>query len=70
MSLDEFAKWVAEIRGACPDPADVALYHRAVICKTFPAYTLRGLKDEPAGEIFRALELLHTAHEIQNPAPE
>jgi hypothetical protein len=54
-------KWAGGIDDARPDPRDVGLYQRARICQRFPAYTLRGLRDEPAGEIMRAIELIALA---------
>jgi NADPH:quinone reductase-like Zn-dependent oxidoreductase len=34
-SLTEFAMWVAGMPSEC-EPATIAIYHRAVIAKTFP----------------------------------
>jgi hypothetical protein len=49
-----------------PNPADVALYQRAVICTTFPAYKLSDLDHESAPTLLRALELLNTARKVQS----
>ena len=46
------------------DPELIAIYNRAVICKTFPAYTLESLKDTPARDVLIAMELLSTAAKV------
>jgi len=47
---------------ASPDPRLVALYHRAVVCRTFPAYRL---DDKMPRELLWAIELLGVASEVQ-----
>jgi hypothetical protein len=44
------------------DPAVMSLYHRAIVCKTFPGYTLESVRDAQASEIMRAMKLLELAH--------
>jgi hypothetical protein len=58
-------KWSAGMH-AEPNPADVVLYQRAVICQTFPAYKLSDLDHESAPMLLRALELLNTARKVQS----
>lgn len=60
-----FAGWAAQMEWAKPDPADVALYRRAVVCQAFPAYRLDELRHTRADEPLRALELLKLARDIQ-----
>ncbi len=49
-----------------PDPQLVLLYQRAVICKTFPAYTLHELRNQPLREIMWAVQLLDIAQKVQS----
>ena len=43
-------------------PADVLeLWQRVAICRTFPAYKLSDLDDEPALPLLRALKLIEIA---------
>lgn len=46
------------------DPALVFLYHRAVICKTFPAYTLESAREASARELLLAMQLLRAADQF------
>ena len=48
----------------CP-PKLVLLYQRALLCKEFPAYRLDELRNLPAGDILRAMELLSLARQAQ-----
>jgi len=51
---------------ADPDLRDVALYRRAAICRTFPAYKLSDLgPDTPVREILLAMKLLSLAQQAQ-----
>lgn len=63
-SLTEFAKWVADMPNDC-DPAIIGVYHRAVIAKAFPAYTLESAKQANARDAFWALELLDAAQKLK-----
>lgn len=56
-------KWVGGMDSEV-DPELIAIYNRAVICKTFPAYTLQSLKDTPARDVLIAMELLSTAAKV------
>lgn len=60
----EFVKWVAGM-DASPNPLHVSLYHRAIICKAFPAYTLETAKHANA-EVLLALELVTLAEKVHN----
>lgn len=51
---------------ATPNPAHLTLYQRAVICRRFPAYTLRALRDEPILEILDAVKLLDLADKVHS----
>ena len=50
---------------ASPNPRHVALYRRAIICQTFPAYKLSDLDDAPARDLLLATELLALARKAQ-----
>lgn len=63
-SLTEFAKWVAGMPSEC-EPAIIAIYHRAVIAKTFPAYTLETAGQANARDLFWAMELLDAAQKLK-----
>ena len=62
--LNEFAKWLAEMPNSV-DPSLVHLYHRAVICKAFPAYTLEMAREAPARDLFVAMQLLNAADQMR-----
>lgn len=62
--LTEFAKWVAGMPSHV-NPEHVHLYHRAVICKAFPAYTLETARDASARDVWHAMELLAAAARVQ-----
>ncbi len=47
------------------DPATIGVYHRAVIAKAFPAYTLESAKLANARDAFWALELLDAAQKLK-----
>lgn len=47
------------------NPEHVHLYHRAVICKAFPAYTLETARDASARDVWHAMELLAAAARVQ-----
>jgi hypothetical protein len=51
---------------ARPNPAHVTLYQRAMICRRFPAYTLRTLREEPILEILDAVKLLDLADKVHS----
>ena len=63
--LTEFAKWVAGMPSSV-NPEHVHLYHRAVICKAFPAYTLETARDASARDVWHAMELLAAAQRVQD----
>lgn len=48
----------------CP-PQLIVLYNRAIIAKTFPAYTLESVGAANAPQIFQALELLDAAQKLK-----
>lgn len=48
------------------DPATIGIYHRAVVAKTFPAYTLETAKLANAREVFWAMELLEAAQKVKS----
>lgn len=48
---------------AQPDPADVWLYQKALICKSFPAYKLEELDTVPIVPIMQAMQLLNLAQQ-------
>lgn len=60
-----FARWLAGVEGAMPDPRLVGLYWRAQVCQVFPAYKLHELRDLPAGDIMQAMQLLDIARQVQ-----
>lgn len=64
-SLTEFAKWCAGMPSEI-DPATIGIYHRAVVAKTFPAYTLETAKLANAREVFWAMELLEAAQKVKS----
>lgn len=50
---------------ANPSPRLKALYQRALVCRTFPAYRLSDLgPGEPASEILQAMQLLDIATKV------
>ncbi len=51
---------------ANPDPRLVALYRRAVVCQTFPAYRLDDLTHLKAIPILQAMQLLDVARKVQS----
>jgi hypothetical protein len=64
-SLTEFAKWCAGMPNTC-DPATISIYHRAIIAKTFPAYTLETARGANARDVFWAMELLDAAQKVKS----
>jgi hypothetical protein len=63
-----FTRWIAGLSprpGERVDPALVALYQRAVVCRWFPAYKLEDLTNTPAIEILRAIRLLTIADQVR-----
>lgn len=47
------------------DPELVHLYNRAIVCKTFPAYTLETARAAPARDLHVAMALLDLAAKAQ-----
>ena len=47
------------------EPATNPIYHRAVIAKTFPAYTLETAGQANARDLFWAMELLDAAQKLK-----
>ena len=62
--MTEFAKWLADMPNECP-PQLIVLYNRAIIAKTFPAYTLESVGAANAPQIFQALERLDAAQKLK-----
>jgi hypothetical protein len=48
------------------DPATISIYHRAIIAKTFPAYTLETARGANARDVFWAMELLDAAQKVKS----
>ena len=50
---------------AQPAARDVLLFQRWKICQEFPGYRFHEMRDLPAGEFLRALELVSLARQVQ-----